>query len=452
MKPIAFPLALLLLASAANLAMAQPAGGPPPGMDMPGMDMPGMGAMGPTEVGVLTMTPESAPITTVLPGRVVASATAAVRPQIGGVVTEVLVREGQQINAGDVIARVDPATYEADVAVAEASVVSAEARLPTAQSKVDRYEALVTSGGISQSELDTARVDLAQARAALAGAEAQLKVANLTLERSTITAPISGIVGAVNVQVGSLLTANQADSLTVIRQVDPVDVTLVESSANLLTSRQAMQGGAPEGDAASPPGLTVTVTLEDGIVYDQQGTISSMDMVVSETTGTFTLRASMPNPDRVLLPGMFVRATITFGEQDGVYLVPQRAVSYNADGRPTAYFVGADNIVEQRELTTERVVNNALVVTSGIEPGDRLVLDGLQKIRAGGEVAPLEVTMDANGVVHQDPPRPLPAPGEMPSGALPEGGPPAGAAPAEAAQPAGEAPAAAQAPAGEGSN
>lgn len=431
MNKSAIPLILTLLASAAVVpTYAQPAGGPPPG------GMPGMGAMGPTEVGVITMQSETAPVTTVLPGRVVASATADVRPQVGGVVTQVFVREGQQIAAGETIATIDASTYEADVAVAEASVVSAEAQLPTAQTKVDRYQTLVNSGGISQSDLDTAQVELAQARAALASAQAQLKVANLTLDRSTITAPISGIVGAVNVQVGSLLTANQADGLTTIRQVDPVDITLVESSANLLTSRQAMRERQSEPtEGAAPPRLSVTLTLEDGVAYDQEGSIASMDMVVSETTGTFTLRASMPNPERMLLPGMFVRATIKFGEQDGVYLVPQRAVTFNADGNPTAYFVGADSKVEQRELTAERVVNNSWVVTAGVEPGDRLIVDGLQKIQVGGEVSPLEVSMDDDGVIHQDPPQALPQGGEMPAGT-----PPAGVTPPQEPAATGEAP------------
>lgn len=431
MNKISLFLTGALLAVATGFpALAQPAGGPPPGMGMPGMG-------GPTEVGVMTLKAESAPITTVLPGRVVASATAAVRPQVGGVVTQVFVREGQQIAAGDTIATIDAATYQADVAVAEASVVSVEAQLPTAQAKVDRYLVLVSSGGISQAELDTAQLELAQAKAALAGAEAQLNVARLTLERSTITAPISGIVGAVDVQVGSLLTANQAEGLTTIRQVDPVDIALVESSANLLTSRQAMRDRetVPEESAAPPPPLTVTLELEDGTQYDQQGTVSSMDMVVSETTGTFSLRASMPNPERVLLPGMFVRATISFGVEDGVFLVPQRAVTFNAEGNPTAYFVGAENKVEQRELTAERVVNNSWVVTAGVAEGDRLILDGLQKIQVGGEVAPLEVSMDSNGVIHQDTPQALPQ-----GGAMPAGGPPAGSTPPADATAPGEAP------------
>lgn len=424
MNKLIYSSALVLGLLIAAPAFAQPAGGPPPGM----------GAMGPTEVGVITMEPETAPVTSVLPGRVIASATAQVRPQVGGVVTAVNVREGQRVEAGDLIATVDSATYEADVAVAEASVASAEAQLPTAEATVQRYQTLVNSGGISQAELDTANVTLAQARASLASAQAQLRTAQLTLEHSRITAPIAGVVGAVNVRVGSLLTANQADALTTIRQIDPVDVTLSESSANLIASRAAMSAPPPSDDGTQPepPDLRVTLTLEDGSTFDQEGSVSSMDMVVSETTGTFTLRASVPNPNRVLLPGMFVRATLHLADQDDVYLVPQRAVTFNADGQPTAYFVGADNKVEQRVLTETRALNNSWVVTAGINPGDQLIVDGLQKIQVGGEVSPLEVTMEDNGVIRQEMPSTMPPmSGEMPAGEMPAGAPPEGAAPAE---------------------
>lgn len=420
----AFALALVTLVASAAGVHAQPGGGPPGGM-------PGMGSAGPVQVGVVVLQPEAAPVATVLPGRVVASATAEVRPQVGGLVTSVSMREGQEVKQGDVIATVDSATYEADVAVAEASLASAQAQLPTAQSKVDRYRTLLTSGGVSQAELDTAEVELAQARAAVTSAEAQLRIANMTLEHSRITAPISGIIGTVNVQVGSLLTANQADPLTTIRQIDPVEITLVESSSNLLASRAAMAGAdaGTDGAAAEPPRLAVTLTLEDGSAYDQEGSVSSMDMVVSETTGTFTLRARMPNPDRLLLPGMFVRATVAFGAQEDVYLVPQRAVTFNEEGLPTAFFVAEGSTAEKRVLTADRVVNNAWVVTDGIAPGDRLIVDGLQKIRNGGDVMPLEVTIEDNGVVYQE------APAAMPSGTMPEGM-PAGAPPAGAGAPA----------------
>tara|TARA_R110002124_G_scaffold16882_6_gene71396 strand:- start:4411 stop:5748 length:1338 start_codon:yes stop_codon:yes gene_type:complete len=419
MKNSPYLIVLLALVLGASPTFAQPAGGPPAGM-------PGMGAAGPTEVGVTTLQPETAPITTTLPGRVVASATAEVRPQVGGVVTAVEVIEGQALAAGDLVAKVDAAIYEADVAVAEASVASAQAQLPTAQSKVERYESLAGSGGISQAELETARVELAQAQASVASAEAQLRTARLTLERTQITAPIAGVIGAVNVQVGSLLTASQTDPLTTIRQIDPVDIALVESSANLLSSRAAMEGGPLEEGAERPPAPVVTLTLEDGSTYDQEGTIATMDLVVSETTGTFTLHASMPNPKRVLLPGMFVRATIAFGQQDNVFLVPQRAVTFNDEGQPTAFFVSAEGTAEQRVLTAERVVNNAWVVTAGIAAGDQLIVDGLQKIQVGSEISPLEVTIEANGVIYQEAPAAMPAPaGVMPGGAPPEGGMPA---------------------------
>lgn len=424
MKNAHYMIMLLACLLGSTPVLAQPAGGPPAGM-------PGMGAMGPTQVGVVTLQPETAPITTTLPGRVVASATAEVRPQVGGVVTAVDIVEGQVVAAGDLVALVDAATYEADVAVAEASLASAEAQLPTAQSKVDRYVSLASSGGISQAELEMARVELAQAQASVTSAEAQLLTARLTLERTKITAPIAGVVGSVNVQIGSLLTANQIDPLTTIRQIDPVDIALVESSANLLSSRAALDAAPPAEGAQEPPVPVVTLTLEDGSTYNQDGTIATMDLVVSQTTGTFTLHASMPNPDRVLLPGMFVRATIAFGQQDNVFLVPQRAVTFNDNGQPTSFFVSAEGTAEQRVLTAERVVNNAWVVTQGIAAGDQLIVDGLQKIQPGSEISPLEVTISANGVIYQEAPAAMPKDmGAMPGGAPPEGGMPAGGAPA----------------------
>lgn len=428
MNKLVFSSALVVGLLIAAPTFAQPAGGPPPGMA-------GMGAMAPTEVGVITMKPETAPVTSVLPGRVIASATAQVRPQVGGVVTAVMVKEGQRVETGDLIATVDSAAYEADVAVAEASVVSAEAQLPTAEATVQRYQTLVSSGGISQAELDTANVTLAQARASLASAQAQLQTAQLTLKHSQITAPIAGVVGAVNVQVGSLLTANQVDALTTIRQIDPVDVTLSESSANLIASRSAMSAPPPSEDDTppAPPELRVTLTLEDGSAFDQEGSVLSMDMVVSETTGTFTLRASVPNPNRILLPGMFVRATLHLADQENVYLVPQRAVTFNAAGQPTAYFVGAENKVEQRVLTATRAIDNSWVVTAGVNPGDQLIVDGLQKIQPGGEVSPLEVSLQDNGVILQEMPSAVPQmTGEMLGPTPPEGSAPMqGEAPAQ---------------------
>jgi membrane fusion protein (multidrug efflux system) len=382
----------LLAALTPAFAFAQPAGMPPGG------GMPGMGAA--TQVGYVELQPQNVPLTTTLPGRVTASATAQVRPQVGGIITAVAVQQGQPVEAGELLFTINDKNYRAEVAAAEASVASARAQLPSAESKVTRYETLSASGGVTQTDLETARVELAQAEASVQSAEAQLQIKQISLEQTQVTAPISGMVGTVNAEVGSLVTAGQADALATIRTVDPVYVELVESSANILTLRPEMASGAePEPPATSP---TLQITLEDGSLYAEQGSISSADLVVSETTGTVSLRATMPNPERVLLPGMFVRAHIAIGEQADAFLVPQRAVTFNSRGEPTAYFVSAENTAEQRVLTATRDMNNAWVVTAGVSAGDKLIVDGLQKISDGAAIAPLAVTISEDGVVYQD--------------------------------------------------
>ena len=398
------------------VALAQPAGGPPGGM--PAMAV---------EAGYVVLQPQTVPVTTTLPGRVIPSATAQVRPQVGGIITAVEVEEGQPVAAGDQLFTIDDKNYRAEVAAAQASVSSSKAQLSSAESKVSRYERLANSGGVTQADIETARVELAQAQAAVQSAEAQLEIKQISLEQTRITAPISGMLGTLNAEVGSLVTAGQGDALATIRAIDPVHVQLVESSSNILALRPEDAGTPGE----RPPSPQVTLTLEDGRLYGEQGTISSADLVVSESTGTVTLRASMPNPQRILLPGMFVRAHIAIGEQEDAFLVPQRAVSFNARGEATAYFVSATNTAEQRVLTATRDANNAWVVTAGVNAGDKLIVDGLQKLSDGTSITPVEVTISDNGVVYQD----MSAAGAMPPGAPPDGVvPPAdGAAPAESA-------------------
>lgn len=359
---------------------------------------PGMGGMAmKAKVGYVVLAPQSVPKTRTLPGRVVAYSSAEVRPQVGGIITSVSAKEGQTVTKGDVLFTIDDAYSSAQVAAAEASLASAEAALPNAQSKVDRYEKLIGTGGVAQSDLDSAKAELLQAKASIASAKAQLAQAKITLSETQVTAPISGTVGTVNTEIGQLVTASQAGAMTTIRMTDPIYVTLAESYDNILALR------LPGRDAATqPPAPKVTLTLDDGSTFDQTGTISSADFVVSESTGTMTLRSTFANPKHVLLPGMFVRAQIEMGQLEGVFLVPQRAVSFDASGNPTAYFITADDKVEKRELDTEEEVNNAWVVAKGISAGDRLVVDGLQKISEGSEVSPLEVTITADGVVYQD--------------------------------------------------
>lgn len=375
-----------------DAAFAQSMGG--------GGGRPGNKPTGPVEVGVVEMQSTSVAITTQLPGRVAASATAEIRPQVGGIIMSVDFVEGSVVQQGDVLYRIDAATYEAQVAVAQAAVDKVSALVPNAEAKVTRYEGLIESGGVAQTDLADARVALAQARADVASAEANLNVAKINLGMTSVMAPISGIIGKSSVTQGALVTANQATAMVIVRQLDPIDVDLVESSSNLLRARgQSPNWAMP--DSALQAARSVSLTLENGSTYAHQGNVALTDTVVSETTGTFSIRASLPNPDRLLLPGMFVRADVTIGQQANAYLVPQRAVTFNADGQPTALFVSADGKAETHVLTADRALDNAWVVTAGVADGDKLIVDGLQKISAGSEVIPLSVEIQPNGVIVQ---------------------------------------------------
>lgn len=229
--------------------------------------------------------------------------------------------------------------------------------------------------------------------------KASLETARIDLDNTTIKAPIDGIIGTASVSVGSLVTQNQTDALATIRQIDPVNVDLVDTSANLLRIRQDVEAGRLGREGEGAP--SVKLTLENGADYASAGTISLATVNVSESTGTFTLRASFPNPERILLPGMFVRASVDLGSMPNAFLVPQRAVQRDGAGEPIAYVVSADNKVEQRTLATGGTSGNDWIVTQGLKEGERLIVDGFQKISAGAGVTPVEATIDADGVVKQ---------------------------------------------------
>lgn len=382
--PCAFALILTVAMTASANAQGMPGGGP----GMP------MGPMGPTEVGVVTLETTAVPITMELPGRALASKTAEVRPQVGGLIKSVDFTAGATVSAGDVLFEIDAATYEATLAVAEAGVARAEATLTQARSTVKRYEALV-GNGVTQADLDDARIAVLQAEADLASANATRQSAQLNVDLTKITAPIGGLVGLPAYTEGSLVTAAQATSLATIRQLDPIYVDLADTSNNLLKIRKQLDSGAMSGDAPS-----VQLTFDDGTVYAQTGEISVGEVVVSETTSSVTIRASFPNPDATILPGMFVRATVTVGTDPDGLLVPQRAVTFNSSGDATALFA-VDGKAVTKILTTDGAVGNQWRVTAGAEPGDQLIVDGLQKISEGSEVTPIPVTIDADGVILQ---------------------------------------------------
>ena len=355
---------------------------------------------GPVDVGVVTLASEAVPFSMELPGRVLASSTAEIRPQVNGIVRERAFREGSEVAAGDVLYRLDDDTFQAAHDAAAAALQGAEAGLAGAQNRFDRTQRLAESNTASAQALDDARVELLQAQAGVASATAALAAARINLDNTTIRAPIPGLIGTSSVSVGSLVTANQQEALATIRQIDPVNVDLMDTAANRLRLRAQVEAGTLGRDREQRP--AVKLVLEDGSAYPETGTISLTDVVISETTGSFALRASFANPRRLLRPGMFVRATVHIGNTPDAFLVPQRAVTRNAGGEATAFFVGEDGKVEARAIETGRAIGNDWLVTGGVNEGDRVVVDGLQKISDGTAVRPVEVEIDADGVVRQE--------------------------------------------------
>ncbi|WP_139056319.1 efflux RND transporter periplasmic adaptor subunit [Rhizobium sp. 9140] len=351
------------------------------------------------EVSVMTLHPTSVAITALLPGRTAASLIAEVRPQVGGIVRKRNFQEGGSVKEGDVLYEIDPATYQAAYDSAVAAVAKANGAVPSAQAKVDRYKGLSRSDAVSQQDLDEAQGALAQANADVASAKAALETARINLDYTKIRAPISGRVGASTVTVGALVTADQTTSLTTIRQIDPINVDVTQSSANLLKLRRAIEDGRLKTTGAN---VSVKLKLEDGSDYDQTGRIEFLDAAVEETTGSVTVRAEFPNPQQLLLPGVYVRAMIQEGIRQNSYLVPQRAVSRNTKGEAMALFVSPEGKVEQRVLTVDRSIGNSWLVAEGIKDGENVVVEGGQRVRAGQDVTTSNVIVnDATGELEQ---------------------------------------------------
>ncbi|MCJ8518793.1 membrane fusion protein (multidrug efflux system) [Pseudorhizobium tarimense] len=350
----------------------------------------------PTPVSVVSMEKGQFPITRVLPGRATAFRTAEIRPRVTGSIREIAFKEGSEVKEGDLLFQIEDDTYQAALAEARASVAKAEASVPSAEANLARYERLVNSGA-TQIDYENARVTFLQAQADVAQAKAALKTAEINLDLTKIRAPFDGITSISNVAIGNIVTANQAEALTTLRQLDPIYIDLTESSTNLLELRTAFESGRLSGD---PRNAEISLTLEDGTVYPQKGKLDMAEMAVSESTGTYQIRALFDNPNDVILPGMYVRATVTLGEENG-YLIPQRAATRNARGELSAKFVTADNKVETRIFPTSQVSGNNWLVAEGVADGDRLVVDGFQWIGDGATVAPVDSTVDDDGLVVQ---------------------------------------------------
>lgn len=352
-----------------------------------------------TEVSAMALHPQSVAITAELPGRTSAYLVAEVRPQVGGIIRSRNFKEGSEVKEGDVLYEIDPASYQASYDSAVAALQKAEGALPSAQSKVDRYKSLTAQDAVSKQNLDDAVSTLAQANADIASAKAALETARINLNYTKMRAPIAGRVDASAVTVGALVTADQTTALTTIRQLDPINVDVTQSSTNLLEFRRAIAEGRLK---TSGDNVSVHLTLEDNSQYKETGKLEFAEAAVAETVGTITVRAVFPNPDRVLLPGMYVRATLQEGIAENSFLVPQRAVTRNTKGEPIAMFVTADNKVQQRVLKVQRSIGNSWLVSEDIKDGERVIVEGSQRVRDGQEVNVSPVTIDdATGEVKQ---------------------------------------------------
>ncbi|PWR19298.1 efflux transporter periplasmic adaptor subunit [Zavarzinia aquatilis] len=353
----------------------------------------GMPPMGPVEVGVVAIAPSRVVLTSDLSGRVVPVRRAEIRPQVNGLITDVQFREGAEVKAGDPLYQIDAAPYQAAVDAALAAQAKAEAGVDLARLDERRYAELVRTNATSRQNYDNAVAVLKQAQADLAAAKATLAAAQVDLERTHILAPITGRIGRSAVSQGALVKVDQDMTLSTIQQLDPIFVDLTQSNAELLRLKADMARGQLSGVEAGS--AKVTLTLEDGSAYELPGELKFSEAVVSESTGSVTLRALFPNPDERLLPGMFVRAKVEVGVEEQGILVPQRGITRTPTGQGTALVVNDKGEVEARQVVAERTVGDAWLVTSGIVAGDKVIVEGLQKIQPGMPVKVVEPTASA---------------------------------------------------------
>jgi len=335
----------------------------------------------PPEVGVVSIQPERAVLTTELSGRVAPHLIAEVRPQVGGIIQQRLFTEGGDVKAGQVLYQIDPATYRATLASAKAALSRAEANLVPARLREERFQDLVKIKAVSQQEFDDAHAALLQAEAEVESARAAMDTARINLDYTSVKAPIAGRIGRSTVTTGALVTASQTEALATIQQLDPVYVDVTQSTSELLTLRQNLAKGLLKNGGATQ--AQVKLLLEDGTLYPQPGVLKFSEVTVDQSTGSVTLRTLFPNPELLLLPGMFVRVIVEEGVNDQAILVPQRGVTRNPAGNALVMVVGAEEKVEPRVIKVARTVGDSWLVSEGLKAGDRVILEGIQRARPG---------------------------------------------------------------------
>jgi membrane fusion protein (multidrug efflux system) len=338
----------------------------------------------PTQVGFYVATPSTVPLSVTLGGRTVAYETSEVRPQVTGLIQRRLFAEGAYVRAGQPLYQIDPSLYRAAANQASANLASARASADAAVARAARYKPLADLEAVSKQEYTDAAAQARVARAAVSQNSAALDTAQINLRHTTVPAPISGRIGRSLSTVGALVSSNQADPLAVIQKLDPIYVDMQQSAADLTALRRAVQSGTVGAGST-----TVHLKLEDGSDYPYVGHVQFSEISVDQNTGTVTLRASFPNPQGLLLPGMFVKAVFDQAVQPNAYLIPQPAMQRDFDGSAFVYIVGKDNKAMRRKVTADRTYGTDWIVTSGLATGDKVITQGLANLKQGAKVRPV---------------------------------------------------------------
>lgn len=352
---------------------------------------------GAPEVAVVTMAPESVVLTTELPGRVSAFQVAEVRPQVSGVLKKRLFTEGADVRAGQALYQIDPSTYQAALDNARAGLARSEAQLPAVRQRAERVRSLLPDKAVSEQDVDDTAAALKQVEADVQTWRAAVAAAEINLGYCRVAAPISGRIGRSSVTEGALLTAHQPLALATIQQMDSVYVDVPQSTSEVLLLRRRLAAGLLRPDEAGQN--RVTLRLEDGTLYGHEGVFKFREVTTDPTTGSVMLRIVVPNPEAVLLPGMFVRAVVKEGVNERALLIPQQGVGRTPKGEPIALIVAAGDTVKQRLLTLDRILGNRWLVAAGLEPGDRVIVEGSLRARPGAVVraVPFGEATDSGG-------------------------------------------------------
>ncbi|NSW84707.1 MAG: efflux RND transporter periplasmic adaptor subunit [Syntrophobacteraceae bacterium] len=352
------------------------------------------------EVAIVTIEPQRVELTTELPGRTSAYLVAEVRPQVNGIIQKRRFREGSDVKGGDLLYQIDPAPFQVAYDSAKASLAKAQANLPSIRSKAERYKELLVDRAVSRQDYDDVTAAVAQALAEIEYWKAAVEAARINLGYTRVTAPISGRIGRSSVTDGALVTAYQAASLATIQQLDPIYVDVTQSSAELLRLKRHLEAGRLSADGEN--GKKVHVLLEDGTPYPLEGVMQFRDVSVDPATGSYTVRIVVPNPEHLLLPGMFVRAVVQEGIAEQAILAPQQGIGRNPKGEPVALIVDESGTVQQRILTLDRAIGDKWLVTSGLSAGDRLIVEGMLNVRPGGVVKAVSLDSQKGGEETKD--------------------------------------------------